>query len=176
MEIDEKYYDNLCKLCGSDIVFTDVWSNNMDERQLDKNELLPGELSATIFTVGCYTVRCAFRVFKIPEYNEALTENDYHIPADKEDLDYAKKLSYVAYMPKKFKEAMKWRSWRIDELDGKRLHIIHEIKAKYNDAPDKGLFCNGFKYVCQIDNRESIEFICTAKCYLLNVVKCDNAA
>jgi len=152
-----------CKRLKKDMVFTDEWSDDMDERELDESELLAGELSATNFTVGCYTVRTAFRVFKIPEYNEALTENDYRIPADKEDLEYAKKLDYVESMPKKIKNAMRMmKPYRIFGLDKKRLHIVHEIKAKYNTDSDD-IFKNKFKYICDVDYQDRILMIYTAR-------------
>lgn len=43
---------------GDGIVFTGTWEE-AEGRELDEEELLEGELSASISTVGCYTVRIA---------------------------------------------------------------------------------------------------------------------
>ena len=48
-------------------VFTDAWHPGINEQEFTEAELLPGELSAVIFTVGCYIVRTAKRVHRIPE-------------------------------------------------------------------------------------------------------------
>jgi len=161
-EIENKYKEMICKRLKKYIAFTDAWSADMDERELDESELLAGELSATTFTVGRYTVRIAMRVFKVPEYNEALTENDYRIPADKKDLESAKNLSYVRSMPKKIIKAMNWSSYREFEMERQKLNIVHEVKARYNAESDD-TFKNKFKYVCEVDHRDSISLICTAK-------------
>ena len=44
---------------GNDIVFTGTWEEAAGEREPEEEELLEGELSALIFTIGCYTVRIA---------------------------------------------------------------------------------------------------------------------
>lgn len=48
-------------------VFTGVWHPGPDDRNLAGEELLPGELSAVVFQVGCYTVRSARRVYRLRE-------------------------------------------------------------------------------------------------------------
>lgn len=49
----------LRKHLGDDIAFTGVWADAREERKLEAAELLEGELSGYIFTIGGYTVRCA---------------------------------------------------------------------------------------------------------------------
>ena len=55
---------------GDGIVFTGVLDNATEGRELEDRKLLPGELSAVVFTLGCYTVRSATRVYKIHPYDE----------------------------------------------------------------------------------------------------------
>lgn len=44
---------------GDGIVFTGTWAETAGERELEEEELLEGEISASVFTVGCYAVRIA---------------------------------------------------------------------------------------------------------------------
>lgn len=52
----------LCKGGKSAVVFMDAWDPGRKERKLTEAELLPGELTAVVFPVGCYLVRSAERV------------------------------------------------------------------------------------------------------------------
>ena len=49
---------------GEDIVFTGAGDGMEDMRELEEHELWDGELSAFIFTAGCYSVRQARRLYK----------------------------------------------------------------------------------------------------------------
>lgn len=49
---------------GEDIVFTGAEDGMEDMRELEEHELWDGELSAFIFTAGCYSVRQARRLYK----------------------------------------------------------------------------------------------------------------
>ena len=70
---EKKYKDSIKKHWGKrDVIFTDSL-HGKDERQLRENELLPGEISAVTFTVGCYTVKRA-RVYKGDGTLEELSE------------------------------------------------------------------------------------------------------
>jgi hypothetical protein len=129
---------------GNDIVFTAVWADATDVRQLEDSELLPGELSAVTFTISCYTIRSAQRVYKILEdYSE--------VPADEEDLAWIKK-----------------HPNRLFSNNLGKLRITHEITAKHDSDPE-GAFAGNFKYVCRAGRAinyswsESIDFICTLK-------------
>ena len=44
---------------GNDIVFTGTWEDAAEERELEEEELFEGEISASVFTIGCYNVRIA---------------------------------------------------------------------------------------------------------------------
>lgn len=52
---------------GEDIVFTGVWADARDERELEDCDLLDGELSGYIFTIGGYTIRCAVCLYQDDE-------------------------------------------------------------------------------------------------------------
>lgn len=42
---------------GDDIVFTGLWADASDERELDESELMKGELLGFVYTVGSYVIR-----------------------------------------------------------------------------------------------------------------------
>lgn len=44
---------------GDGIVVTGTWAEAEGERELEEEELFEGEISASVFTIGCYTVRIA---------------------------------------------------------------------------------------------------------------------
>ena len=151
----------LCRQVGDDTVFTSVWVDVTEENRLEDDELLPGELSAVTFTLGCYTVRSAERVYKVPVKDE-----DYEnpVPADDKDLAFVKgsintsspSSNRTTWLDKKdmpntgfFKDPFSSHSpW-----EGK-LHITHEITARHNSDP-KGVFAGNFKYVCRAIHQAS---------------------
>lgn len=49
---------------GGDIVFTGLWADAKDERDLEEAELLEGELAGCVFTVGGYDIRGAVCLFR----------------------------------------------------------------------------------------------------------------
>ena len=49
---------------GDNIAFTGVWPDVKDERELEEAELLDGELSGYVFTVGGYTIRSAVCLYQ----------------------------------------------------------------------------------------------------------------
>ena len=156
-EIIEKTYEQnesrgmktLRKHLGNDIVFTGVWADATEERQLEESELLPGELSAVTFTLGCYTIRSAQRVYKeLKDYSEA--------PADGEDIAYLKEL----------KASPLTGRWIDNYERNEKFYINQEIMAKHNSDP-KDVFEGNFKYVCCATEKyrfpQTINFICTLK-------------
>ena len=44
---------------GDRIVITGTWAEAEGERELEEEELFEGEISASVFTIGCYAVRIA---------------------------------------------------------------------------------------------------------------------
>jgi len=133
----------LRKHLGNDIIFTGVWTDVADEHQLDDEELFPGELSAAVFTVGCYAVRSAQRVYK-------KTDGSEEVPADKEELEQIKNSNSILGFAD-YKE---------------NLRMTHEITARHNSDPE-GVFSGNFKYICRATHGrswyESIDFICSVK-------------
>lgn len=65
--IDTESKGLIRKHWSSSVVFTDAWHPGINDQEYAEAELLPGELSAAVFTVGCYIVRTAKRVYRIPE-------------------------------------------------------------------------------------------------------------
>lgn len=159
-----KYHkEDLHKPYGNAAVFTDICDNPYS-CQLEQDELLPGELTAVTFTVGCYTVRSALRVYK------ACDSSRLQIPADKEELDCVQADLRGGIGLFSSPSGPPWQD---------RLRVTSEISAKHSSDPD-GAFTNGFKYICRgghdLENRlwsHSIGSICTLKkSFLLS----DNAA
>ncbi len=121
-------------------VFTDAWNtdcfDNMEQeqgaefRELSEDELLPGELSAATFRVGCYIVRRALRVYNI---HDVFYNPESETPADEADValvrkDVDRNGNTVVCLP----------SWR------ERLRVTHEISARHCDSPS-----SSFTYICR---------------------------
>lgn len=49
----------------TDALHIELWKWDEGGTKVPEGELLPGELSATTFSVGCYTVRSAQRVYRV---------------------------------------------------------------------------------------------------------------
>lgn len=54
----------LRKHLGGDIVFTGLWADAKDERELEESELLEGELSGFLFTIGGYSIRSSVCLYQ----------------------------------------------------------------------------------------------------------------
>lgn len=124
-------------------------STDPKEREIHKlteDELLPGELSASVFNVGCYTVRSAQRVYRIHEdgYSPEL-----EMPADKAEVDLVRK------EPEGFVLFPSWRN---------KLRVTHEISAAHTDNPN-----NVPIYICRAARARDLRWseyigeICVAK-------------
>lgn len=117
------------------VVFTDVlhiepWEWGEIGKKVPEGELLPGELSAATFSVGCYTVRSAQRVYRISGHVYSPEEET---PASKEETELVKK--DVTPMGKVRPLVPVWH----DEL-----RVTHEISARRNDATE-----GKFAYICR---------------------------
>ena len=56
--IDEEKLNSFRRHCrDSEVVFIDAWSPGTEEHQVSDEELLPGEIEAVTFQIGCYTAR-----------------------------------------------------------------------------------------------------------------------
>lgn len=165
----EEYRKNIRKHWKTDFVFTDSWSRRKDARQLGADELLPGELSAVTYTVGCYTVRSSQRVYRIPENNMVYIPDD-EIPADKEVPDDKDAMDYFgrALAKKQRLFAGVAVADAMDFFEGekyrRKCRMANEITARHNADP-----AGEFKYICRAasaTNRswsERISCVCTIK-------------
>jgi len=141
------------------------WAENQNVQILSENELLRGELSAVIFVIGDYIVRSSQRVYKVPEYRDGLTEDDYNVPADKQDIDSVSTIKstnfgghnpsldfwvgelYISKSTAIHRNDPKF--WDIIGYEGNgKLRITHEISATHNADPH-GVFSGKFKIICQ---------------------------
>lgn len=61
-------------------VFTDTWDFGVYDAKVPENGLLPGELSAVTFRVGCYIVRSALRAYRCHKVGDIL-EKQGQVPA-----------------------------------------------------------------------------------------------
>lgn len=137
---------------SSSVVFTDAWHPGINEQEFTEAELLPGELSAVIFTVGCYIVRNAKRVYRIPEHGcgQGLT-----IPADREETELVRKDVEHEDAHRKILMYPTWRD---------KLEVVQEISARRKASPS-----SVFTIVCSVAQSTSsnwsefVRTICTAK-------------
>ena len=133
-------------------VFTDAWHPGINEQEYTEAELLPGELSAVIFTVGCYIGRSAKRVYRIPEPScgQGMTT-----PADEEETELVKKDTGYEDAHRKILMYPTWRD---------KLEVVQEISARHKASPN-----SIFTIVCSVAQSTSpnwsefVRTICTAK-------------
>lgn len=119
------------------VVFTDarhiqVWEWGEIGEEVPGNELLPGELSAATFSVGCYTIRSAQRVYRIyePGYSPEM-----ETPANQEETELVRKDVRPMGMAGTGFLSSAWCD---------KLRVTHEISARHNDAPE-----GKFTYICR---------------------------
>lgn len=125
---------------GEDIVFTGVWADAKDERELKESELLDGELSGFVFTIGSYTIRSAVCLFQ-----------------DDDEVDYTQRVPVGRDAISQYRE----EGWRMRGPGG-GVCEVQVISARYN-----GFGSEGWQHVCiaatSIRWDESINFIATLK-------------
>ena len=130
----------LRKHLGDDIAFTGVWPDVKDERELEEAELLDGELSGYVFTVGGYTIRSAVCLYQ-----------------DDEEADYTQRVPVGQDAIAQYRE----ESWR---MRGPRSGVreVQVVSARYNGAGS-----DGWQHICiaatSICWDESINFIAALK-------------
>lgn len=96
-------------------------------QELTAEELLPGEISAALFNVGCYTVRSAQWAC---EY-----QGESMIPASQEKVEFIRK--YFADNSDAIMGPFYSWPWRYEQ------RVTHKISARHNSNPD-----GSFIYVC----------------------------
>lgn len=151
----ETVIDVLIKHWSSTAIITDICNpmqsktytgraRDKDEQELTDEVLLPGEISAVIFRVGCYTVRRASRVYRVYESGYS---PELEVPANREEVESVKNELAASTLAL-----------------GDKLRITCEISAKHNSNP-KGTL----SYVCRAAHAkdycwtEHIDAICTVK-------------
>ncbi len=125
---------------GDDIVFTSVWTDVSDERELEDDELLEGELSGFVSTIGSYVIRESVCLYR-----------------DDEEVPYTQR---VPAGPDEITQYMNER--RPFPLPGSGFREVQVISARY-----KGAASDAWTFVClaaaSVSWDESIDFICTVK-------------
>lgn len=144
---------------GSDIVFTGTWTEATYERELEEEELLEEEVSASVFTVGCYTVRMAYCLYVDDRgRNVPYTER---MPAGKEKI--------IAYRneEKRIEQECEEVGIVIAGLCpiGKGVRMVTEVSARYD--LNREVSVDSWRNICMAapdhEGSGSIEYICTVK-------------
>ena len=126
---------------GEDIAFTGVWADASDERELEESELLDGELSGFVFTIGSYTIRSAVCLYR-----------------DDDEIDYTQRVPAGEDAIAQYQE----EGWRMLG-PGNGVREVQVISARYNGFGS----VEGWRHVCLAATSlrwdESINFIATLK-------------
>ena len=125
---------------GDDIVFTGVWPDVRDERELEESELLDGELSGYVFTIGHYTIRSAVCLYR----------ND-------DEVDYTERVPVSRDAIAQYQQ----EGWRM-RGPGNGIREVQVVSARYNDSGSEG-----WQHICiaatSLRWDESINFIAALK-------------
>lgn len=142
--VNDDRLKTLRKHWSSSAVMTDDYTSKTKEQAVEKEDLLPGELSAVTFKIGNYTVRSAQRVYKILD---AGYDPENEPPADEADLVRVK--AEIDRIVPSFQDEFRF---------------VHEISARYENGVN-----DQFTFICRAAEArncywsESIEAICTVK-------------
>lgn len=122
------------------IVFTGVWADARDEREVEDAELLDGELYGYVFTIGGYTIRSAACLYQ-----------------DNDKADYTQRIPAGQDAIAKYRQ----KGWRmLGAWNGTR--EVQVISARYNGAGSEE-----WQHICiaatSVRWDESIDFIATLK-------------
>lgn len=131
--------------------------------KVDESDLLPGELNAEVFRVGCYTVRSAQRIYQVcePGYSP-----EQEIPATPEDVELVRKdIAPISADPRlgfTMTTGIGLQPWR------NRLRVTHEISARHQDNPS-----GSFTMICRAAESRNLRWnehigpICAAKEHIM---------
>lgn len=142
---------------GSDIVFTGNWAETADERKLEEEELFEAEISASVFTIGCYTVRVADCLYEdepdgiAPRYQE-------RVPAGQDII--------AEYRNREKRRSVHYEyPWEL--IHEKRARRVKEVYVKRHAGSEASADC--WQNICMAAESwsgswsESIDYICTVK-------------
>lgn len=108
-------------------------------KKVNGADLLPGELNAEVFRVGCYTVRSAQRIYQICEPGYSPEEE---VPASPEDMELVRKdivpVNVDPLLNVTMSTGVGFQSLR------NRLRVTHEISARHQDNPS-----GAFTMICR---------------------------
>lgn len=125
---------------GDNIVFTGVWADAKDGRELDKAELEPGELSGFVSTIGSYVVRSSICLYR-----------------DDDEVHYSQR---IPARPDKITQYINEHG--TFPLLGNGFREVQVISAKHKDV-----VVDAWAFIClattSVSWDESIDFICTVK-------------
>lgn len=130
--------ETLRRHLGADIVFTGLWAGARDERELEESELLEGELSGYVFTIGGYTLRSASCLY-----------------LDDDSIDYSERVPAGPEALARYRQ----EGWRmLGAEDGVR--EVQALSARYGGRGDWHTVC---LVTSSLHWDESIHFIGTLK-------------
>lgn len=142
---------------GNEIVFTGIWAEAAGERELDEEELLEGEVSASVCTVGCYTIRiaCCLHV------NDKEATYTGKIPAGQDKMAvHRNEEGHIG-------QDLKDNGFSIAELYsiGKDVRMVMEVSARYYPCSESSanLWWNICTAAPDHEQLGSIGFICAVK-------------
>lgn len=127
---------------GKNIVFTGVWDDGKDGRELQKADLSDGELSGCVYSVGGYTVRSTVCLFR-----------------DDDEVDYSEKVPATPDQIAEY-EGNSWGLLAMAGMLGSGYREVQVISAKRKDGADWVDICMA---TSSMRWQESVEFICTLK-------------
>lgn len=137
-QIENSGMATLRKHLGKDIVCTGTGDKIQDARELREGELLDGELSAFVFTVGCYTVRQAWALYR----DDASVHYSERVPAGRDEI----------------------AAYRTDGLaEGENYREVCEISARHNGNSDHWQHICLAAMARNWQWSERVDFICTVK-------------
>lgn len=146
---------------GNSIVITDTWAKAEGEQELEEEELFEGEISASVFTIGCYTVRIAECLYM--DGNDANYKQ--RIPAGQDII--------TRYRTRHIEEARTGAAGYIltkgsmDMLWKNGVHKVTEVAARYCSGSNE--LVEHWQNICMVAEMaggigsESIDYICTVK-------------
>ena len=140
--------ETLRKHLGEGIVFTGMWADARDKRELEKTELSNGEMSGCVFTIGCYTIRSTLCLYR----DDGAVNYYQKVPAGPNDI--------AAYLKRKSEQ--QGMAFSLFGQAGEGLREVQVISAKHRDATDWQEVCMATAAVGSFWY-EDILFFCTVK-------------